>query len=587
METFIDKTFDNYLNPDYKVTDDNTNPSREINESTLDEESKLTRLLGVVNKTLSDVKRRYDSIPIEQIRKEVTDTGRMPMIYKTLEQELAEMRTGGNGLLDISDLLGKDLPIESEIIDKMIDLLIIEHYYSNPEIYGKENDENEPGDDSGEKDPKDPTGNGPGNDETTKKKPTPPVNDKNPGDIEHDGKEPPTVEESEFCQICNDYDVDKIVLDVDDGEKGEKPPILPSSARVLGSQRQVTPVIPPIEPQPEPTEPRRAKEMADCAKMDLQLLNIILAVCKMIKALMIIVDPIYAIITQVIEIAALVCGCWSSPANIGEIAQKLLQMALSIVTNVVSVLADKFWKMLGLQCLSEQSLDLIQQIQDALRGIRKINTAVEETANAFAKTVGDAYKDSAKVLKSINDAKEEFLKNRENDFSAATNMFKNLSGSDMSALWTGDKVIKNSILAVIGNNLAGSRAESDIRKFINTGIAIADSVKSKPVGDRFSEEVKRAEKSLARVLKSTHIGVDYDEKNDDWKFDAFGEGTGGKAWDTQIDRLSDKTDKGKYGANFWQTALNVSGITSYKNQGLTIDDENKNAEPAKIVPKNE
>lgn len=594
METFIDKAFDNYLNPDYKVTDDNTNPLREMSESTLDEESKLNRLFGIVEKTLSEVKQRYDSIPIEQIRKEVSDTGRMPMIHKTLEQELAEMRTGGDGLIDISDLLDKDLPIESDIIDLMIDLLIIEHYYSNPEIYPeikeKENVEPDAEDDSDEKDPKDPTGNGPGKDSTTGKKPTPPSDDKYPGDIEHDGKESPTVEDSEFCEICKENVINRSASNIDTKIYANTTGIPTNPADTEGDESAETDggeIITETDDNGDPTEPRRAKEMADCAKMDLQLLNIILAVCKIIKALMIIIDPIYAIITQIIEIAALVCGCWRNPANIGEIVQRLLQMAISIVTNIVSTLIDKFWKMLGLQCLSEQGMDLIQQIQDALRGVRKINTAVEETANAFARTVGDSYIDSANVLKSINDAKEEFLKNRENDFSAVTNMFKNLSGNDMSALWTGDKVNKNSILSIIGNNLSGSRVNEDFRKYYSTVTGVIDSLKSKPASQKFSEEAKRMEKSLARVLKSTHIGFDYDEENGTWeKFDAKGEGTGVDAWNTQIERFSEDTDSDKYGAGFGSVMLNSFGIQSYKNQGLvSIDD--KNTETAKTVPENE
>lgn len=594
METFIDKAFDNYLNPDYKVTDDNTNPLREMSESTLDEESKLNRLFGIVEKTLSEVKQRYDSIPIEQIRKEVSDTGRMPMIHKTLEQELAEMRTGGDGLIDISDLLDKDLPIESDIIDLMIDLLIIEHYYSNPEIYPeikeKENVEPDAEDDSDEKDPKDPTGKGPGKDPTTGKKPTPPSDDKYPGDMEHDGKEPSTVEDSEFCDICkeNVINANRSAASTSTNIVGVTTPTNPADTENDDSTKaEATETLTIADDDNDPTEPRRAKEMADCAKMDLQLLNIILAVCKIIKALMIIIDPIYAIITQIIEIAALVCGCWRNPANIGEIVQRLLQMAISIVTNIVSTLIDKFWKMLGLQCLSEQGMDLIQQIQDALRGVRKINTAVEETANAFARTVGDSYIDSANVLKSINDAKEEFLKNRENDFSAVTNMFKNLSGNDMSALWTGDKVNKNSILSIIGNNLSGSRVNEDFRKYYSTVTGVIDSLKSKPASQKFSEEAKRMEKSLARVLKSTHIGFDYDEENGTWeKFDAKGEGTGVDAWNTQIERFSEDTDSDKYGAGFGSVMLNSFGIQSYKNQGLvSIDD--KNTETAKTVPENE
>ena len=71
------------------------------------------------------------------------------------------------------------------------------------------------------------------------------------------------------------------------------------------------------------------KEIGDCAKYDLQILRIILVVCKIIKALTLILDPIYAITTQIIELAALACGCWSSPANVSEIVQRLIQVVIS------------------------------------------------------------------------------------------------------------------------------------------------------------------------------------------------------------------------------------------------------------------
>ena len=259
------------------------------------------------------------------------------------------------------------------------------------------------------------------------------------------------------------------------------------------------------------------KEMADCAKYDLQILRIILVVCKMIKVLTLILDPIYAITTQIIELAALACGCWSSPANVSEIVQRLIQVVISAATNAVSTLIDKLWKMLGLNCLTETSIDLINKIQNALTGLGKINQSVVATANKFVKTADNIYQDSAQVIEAWNNAKSQFLAKRENDFKSLFNK-EAMFGSEgflqdfKNTLW--DNTSTNGWLtgpaaSILGNSQVAKDIK-DVKKLVES--EIEKNRGGKQIKETFGKETQRWSELSEYFMKNTH----FSETNDAW-----------------------------------------------------------------------
>ena len=252
------------------------------------------------------------------------------------------------------------------------------------------------------------------------------------------------------------------------------------------------------------------KEMADCARYDLQILRIILVVCKMIKVITLILDPIYAITTQIIELAALACGCWSSPANVSEIVQRLIQVVISAATNAVSTLIDKLWKMLGLNCLTETSIDLINKIQNALTGLGKINQSVVATANKFVKTADNIYQDSAQVIEAWNNAKSQFLAKRENDFKSLFNK-EAMFGSEgflqdfKNTLW--DNTSTNGWLtgpaaSILGNSQVAKDIK-DVKKLVES--EIEKNRDGKQIKETFGKETQRWSELSEYFMKNTHF----------------------------------------------------------------------------------
>ena len=590
--TFVDEVYNEFLDLDYDVTYTDLNPKRDNKEKMDKAEDVLSKLYGIVETEYKEVSERYNIESIEEIKKELTNSGEINSVQMTLQEELLQIRLGGS-LANFGFLIdGNELPIEKDIQEMMLNLLIIEHYFGKSkeeEEKEKEKDKTKGGgggSGGGSTPPGPPPGGGSGGGSTPPGPPpgggsgggsTPPgpppgggggtggggsggdddeepPSDGEPGDIT-DGEpkgdtEPPTTpdpdvegddttpsEEDKVDPVDpgNDYDNDganpyKISCWICNDENGKKPTfsakLTPeelqklkemgigvertSNARSATGDATETLTLTQTETETPPETSFSPKEMADCAKYDLQILNIILVVCKMIKVLTLILDPIYAITTQIIELAALACGCWSSPANVSEIVQRLIQVVISAATNAVSTLIDKLWKMLGLNCLTETSIDLINKIQNALTGLGKINQSVVATANKFVKTADNIYQDSAQVIEAWNNAKSQFLAKRENDFKSLFNK-EAMFGSEgflqdfKNTLW--DNTSTNGWLtgpaaSILGNSQVAKDIK-DVKKLVES--EIEKNRDGKQIKETFGKETQRWGELSEYFMKNTHF----------------------------------------------------------------------------------
>ena len=589
--TFVDEVYNEFLDLDYDVTYTDLNPKRDNKEKMDKAEDVLSKLYGIVETEYKEVSERYNIESIEEIKKELTNSGEINSVQMTLQEELLQTRLGGS-LANFGFLIdNNELPIEKDIQEMMLNLLIIEHYFGKTkeeEEKDKEKDKTKGGGGGGGGggsttggtgggstgggggETGNPPGGGGGGGTGPGPGPGPgggsgggdsgggddeePPSDGEPGDIidgQPDGdKEPPTTpdpeeegddvppsEEEKVDPIdpINDNDNDnakeyKFACWICNDENGKKPTfsakLTPEELQRLeemgiGVERtsarsatEDTETLTLTQTETETENPPETsfspKEIADCAKYDLQILNIILVVCKIIKVLTLILDPIYAITTQIIELAALACGCWSSPANVSEIVQRLIQVVISAGTNAVSTLIDKLWKMLGLNCLTETSLDLIDKIQNALTGLGKINQSVVATANKFVKTADNVYQDSAQVIEAWNNAKSQFLAKRENDFKSIFNK-EAMFGSEgflqdfKNTLW--DNTSTNGWLtgpaaSILGNSQVAKDIK-DVKKFVEN--EIEKNRDGKQIKETFGKETQRWSELSEYFMKNTHF----------------------------------------------------------------------------------
>ena len=585
--TFVDEVYNEFLDLDYDVTYTDLNPKRDNKEKMDKAEDVLSKLYGIVETEYKEVSERYNIESIEEIKKELTNSGEINSVQMTLQEELLQTRLGGS-LANFGFLIdNNELPIEKDIQEMMLNLLIIEHYFGKTkeeEEKDKEKDKTKGGGGGGGSaggeggggnntggtgeggsgggggsnppgpPPPSPPGTGggdsgggsggddddndddDGDDDDWDKEPDGDTEPPATPDPELEGTEPTPSEEGNVNPVDpgNDNDNDnakeyKFACWICNDENGKKPTfsakLTPEELQRLEemgigvertSARSATDgteklTLKRTETETEnPPETFSPKEIADCAKYDLQILNIILVVCKIIKVLTLILDPIYAITTQIIELAALACGCWSSPANVSEIVQRLIQVVISAGTNAVSTLIDKLWKMLGLNCLTETSLDLIDKIQNALTGLGKINQSVVATANKFVKTADNVYQDSAQVIEAWNNAKSQFLAKRENDFKSIFNK-EAMFGSEgflqdfKNTLW--DNTSTNGWLtgpaaSILGNSQVAKDIKA-VKKMVES--EIEKNKGGKQIKETFGKETQRWSELSEYFMKNTHF----------------------------------------------------------------------------------
>lgn len=658
--TFVDEVYNEFLTSDYGVTDTDLNPKRDTTEKMEPAEEVLNKLYGIVESEYKAVSERYNIESIEEIKNDLINTGEIVSVQMTLQEELLETRLGGS-LANFGFLIGgadNELPIEKDIKELMLDLLIIEHHFGkSKEEEEKEKDKtkggagggggsgaggggdgsntggtgdgdsgggggetgNPPGGGDGGGTGPGPgpgpgggsggggSGGGSGGGDSGGIEPGPGPGDTEPPatpDPDAEGDDTPPSEEDKVDDVdpVNDNDNDdanpyKISCFICNDENGEKPTfsakLTPAEVQRLkemgiGVERMADDSADDTTDDKTVTDTDNdnnetsfsPKEIADCARYDLQILRIILVVCKIIRALTLILDPIYAITTQIIELAALACGCWSSPANVSEIVQRLIQVVISVATNAASTLIDKLWKMLGLNCLTETSKDLINKIQNALTGLGKISQSVKTTANKFVKTADNIYQDSAQVIEAWNNAKSQFLAKRENDFKSLFNK-EAMFGSEgflqdfKNTLW--DNTSTNGWLtgpaaSILGNNQVAKDIKA-VKKMVES--EIEKNKGGKQIKETFGKETQRWGEFSEYFMKNTH----------------FSETT--KAWSTEAKKFWDWSRTNEDGTPETPSAgeilLNGFGIDNGSNSSAKTQVNNLTAEqksnetPAKSV----
>lgn len=598
-KTFVDEVYDEFLNLDYDVTDTDLNPVRDNKEKTEKAEDVLSKLYGIAEEEYKEVAAKYNIENIEEIKNELINTGEIISVQKTLQEELLETRLGGS-LANFGFLIDdNELPIEKDIKEMMLNLLIIEHGYG-PSKEEQEKDKEKEGkrtDWTGEPEvgPDEPGGPEPEpDDKDTESGESGKPDQIDPGnDPDNDDANPYKIS----CFMCEDENPTFSAKLTPAEEERLKNMGIGVLANFSANTSNVGEESEDIQITGENSTPQSTsfspKEAADCAKYDLQILRVILVVCKIIKILTLILDPIYSISTQIVELAALACGCWNCPANIGEIVQRVIQVVISIATNSISILLDKLWKMLGLNCLTETSIDLINKIQNALTGIGKINQAVKSTANKFVKTGDDIYQDSTRVIQAWNDAKTQFLAKRENDWKSIFNKESMFSSEGFlqdfkNPLWNNISAngwLSGSMANVLGNTQVAKDIK-DVKKLVNKSIEEFRS--GKQFEETFGKENQRLSEFTEYLMKNTH----FSETTDTWSEEAANFGN----WErTNEDGTIDELSAGEillngFGIDNGDGLTTSSGTNKTENkavQAATISvEQESNEEPAKKVDNN-
>ena len=148
-----------------------------------------------------------------------------------------------------------------------------------------------------------------------------------------------------------------------------------------------------------------------CALKELAFLKIILMILKIVKILRIICAYVISTVYIVMDIVQLAAGAWLNPTNIAKIANKIIQRVLAAVVMIIFKLIQRLWNLLNLNCISDLTQDLIDQIKSALSMLEEMKSLCDPNSISFSpseiiqslqKSIEEAVANAADTLQNLD-----------------------------------------------------------------------------------------------------------------------------------------------------------------------------------------
>lgn len=157
----------------------------------------------------------------------------------------------------------------------------------------------------------------------------------------------------------------------------------------------------------------------DCAAVDLTILKIFIAILKIFQILIKILQFLLELPTILAELIQLAAQCWINPPSIALLVQIVLDLITSLIIALISNLIKFLWDLLGLDCISQQTTDLLDNIQDLISKFK--NTAALIDIGA----VGFMFDGITVQVDNISSLIKSSIKDMKEDWDEAVNKVKN------------------------------------------------------------------------------------------------------------------------------------------------------------------
>lgn len=138
------------------------------------------------------------------------------------------------------------------------------------------------------------------------------------------------------------------------------------------------------EEKDDEDEANANEAIMQCALKELAFLKIILMILKIVKTLRMICAYVISTIYIVMDIVQLAAGAWLNPTNIAKIANKIIQRVLAAVVMIIFKLIQRLWNLLNLNCISDLTQDLIDQIRSALSMLEEMKSLCDPNSISFS-----------------------------------------------------------------------------------------------------------------------------------------------------------------------------------------------------------
>ena len=214
----------------------------------------------------------------------------------------------------------------------------------------------------------------------------------------------------------------------------------------------------------------------DCAAADLTILKIFIAILKIFQTLVKILQFLLELPTILAELIQLAAQCWINPPSIALLVQIILDLITSLIVALISNLIKFLWDLLGLDCISQQTTDLLDNIQDLISKFK--NTAALIDIGA----VGFMFDGITAQVDNISDLIRTSLKDMKEDWNEAVIKIKDyfseegLENLKEAAIDTAVNTLQDEYSEAVGGNTNATinKGINDVTRSLARGTIIED-----------------------------------------------------------------------------------------------------------------
>lgn len=251
--------------------------------------------------------------------------------------------------------------------------------------------------------------------------------------------------------------------------------------------------------------------MRQCALAEIGFLKAILAVLKIIKMVKKMLDPLLGIIMEAIQIVQLAAGCWINPTNIAVLIQRIMQVILAIVIGLVASLLSQLWALLGLDCLTAQTQQLIDEIKEALAAIGGIigefnPTGIIMDMSTVVGAVADKTDSTVKKVKNLKDEFKDSLKQTEDGLKETIKTSLGLTDEDFED-FMGSSASRQRALGILKKT--APQQASKIEAMVNQVLSLYETIE--PIVEKskgYANVLPAGQQLIASFKKFKKIGKD-------------------------------------------------------------------------------
>ena len=141
----------------------------------------------------------------------------------------------------------------------------------------------------------------------------------------------------------------------------------------------------------------------ECDLIELAFLKIILIIIQVAKILIQVLILVLNIMKAAADIAKDAQLCWINPPSLQSLISYVMQRLSAIVFQIIGMILLKLWAMLNLDCISQNTMNTIAEINAALAGLNDLLGSIEPLAIAFNGAGSDLWKSLKEMIANMKE----------------------------------------------------------------------------------------------------------------------------------------------------------------------------------------